>query len=417
MVAWFVQSACRLRFVNVFSADPHFCSGDELRKQLRILIESSSKIDIATAWVSDSNILKLLVSDGIKASTRMVVGVGGYMTDPVALKKLGTHPKIALRIYGGPEPPLFHPKLYLFQHQHFHRTLIGSMNLTNAGTTKNIESMFSTSNTNRSAGPEFERYWDSPRAIPFDQFDLRSYEEKRRAMLVTVKEAGAAEVLEEDVVASAESQVEIDILKEGWNAYVRQLIASDHLEGHKRVLAVRKQFIGRDWSKDFTEDELKIMFGISPYYAFGSLKQLKLNESQFQGSGNIARRKEIGAILDKVSKQRHFQGPLIRGLVEQLIGVPYCKSALATRLLILTRPDWFVVVNKKSFEGLQAKFGLIVANDDFKAEGYVALLEKIHSQPWFQSPEPEDPTERGLWQARGALIDVLVYREKPGSDD
>ena len=55
--------------------------------------------------------------------------------------------------------------------------------------------------------------------------------------------------------------------------------------------------------------------------------------------------------------------------------------------------------------------------NDFKAESYVALLEKIHSQAWFQSPEPADPPERELWQARVALIDVLVYREKPGSDD
>jgi len=403
--------------VNAFSLDPHFCSGDELRKHLRLLIESSSKIDIATAWVSDSNILKFLISDGIKAHIRMVVGVGGYMTDPVVLKRLGTHPNIALRIHGGPEPPLFHPKLYVFQHQHFHRTLIGSMNFTKAGTMKNIESMFSTNNTNRSAGPEFERYWNSPQVVPFDQFDLKSYEEKRRVKLAAVKAAGAAEVLEEDVAASAESQVEIDILKEGWKAYVQQLFSSENLEGHRRVLAVRKQFIDRDWSKDFTEDELKIMFGLSPYYAFGSLKQLKLNESQFQGGVNIARRKEIGEILNKVSKLQYFQGPIVRGLVEQLIGVPYCKSALATRLLILARPDWFVVVNKKSFEGLKERFGFFVTNEDFKAESYVALLEKIHSQPWFRSPEPEDTAERELWQARVALIDVLVYREKFGSDD
>jgi hypothetical protein len=32
-----------------------------------------------------------------QASTRMVVGVGGYMTDPVVLKKLRTHPNVALR--------------------------------------------------------------------------------------------------------------------------------------------------------------------------------------------------------------------------------------------------------------------------------------------------------------------------------
>ena len=75
--------------------------------------------------------------------------------------------------------------------------------------------------------------------MPFDQFNLNSYEEKRRAMLAAVKAAGAAKVLEEDIASSAESQVEIDILKEGWKAYVQQLFASDHLEGHRRV-SVRK---------------------------------------------------------------------------------------------------------------------------------------------------------------------------------
>ena len=58
-------------------------------------------------------------------------------------------------------------------------------------------------------------------------------------MLAAVKAAGAAKVLEEDIASSAESQVEIDILKEGWKAYVQQLFASDHLEGHRRV-SVRK---------------------------------------------------------------------------------------------------------------------------------------------------------------------------------
>jgi hypothetical protein len=404
--------------VYAFSGDQRFYFGDELRKHFRILIESASKIDIATAWVSDSNILKLLVSDGIKASIRMVVGVGGYATDPVVLKKLGTHPNIKLKIHGGPEPPLFHPKLYLFEQQHFRRALIGSMNFTSAGTTKNIESMFSTSNTSGSSGPEFERFWSSPQAIPFAQFDLRSYEEKRRTMLAAVKAAGAAEVLEEDVAASAENQVEIDALKEGWQEFLDELRnAANGLDDSLKVLRARQQFIGRAWPKEFTKDELDIMFGIAPYYAFGNLKQLKQNQSHFQGSQNSGVRKEIGAILGKVSKLQQFQGPIVKGLVQQLLEVYYLGPALATRLLVLARPDLFVVVNRKSFEGLQERFGIFVTNDDFKVESYVRLLEKIHSQPWFKSPEPEDAVERELWQARVALIDVLVYREKAGSEN
>jgi HKD family nuclease len=403
--------------VNAFSGEPRFYSGDELKKHLRALIESASKIDIATAWVSESNVLKLLASQAATAPVRLVVGVGGYTTDPVVLKKLGTHPDITLKIYGGPEPPLFHPKLYVFQHQHFRRTLVGSMNLTNAGTTKNIESVLSIEDKNGTAGQEFERFWMSSEAVPFEKFDLRAYEAKRRALLAAVKEIGAAEVLEADVVASAESRVELDALKEGWKSFVQQLINSGHLEGHRRVLNVRNQFIGRDWSKELTKDELHVMFGTSDYYAFGRLSAAKQNQSQFQGSENSKVRKHMGALLEKASKLASFQRPIVKGLVQQLIDVPFCGPALATRLLVLARPDLFVVVNRKSFEGLHDLFGHIGSDKDFRAESYVDLLEKIYSQPWYRSPEPEDPVEKELWQARAALLDVLVYREKPGEND
>lgn len=400
-----------------FSGEPRFYSGDEFRKHLQTLIETASVIDIATAWVSESNLLKLLVSDGIKAKIRMIVGVGGYTTDPVVLKKLGAHQNLTLKIYGHPEPPLFHPKLYLFEYQIFRRVLVGSMNFTNAGTTKNIESMFSVEDKHRTAGQEFERFWNSSQAVAFNKFDLIGYEAKRRTLLAKVKEIGAADVLEADVAESAESRIELDTLREGWKTYVQELIESGHLEGHMRVLSVRDRFVGHDWSRPFTEDELEIMFGTGDYSSFGRLSALKLNQSQFQGAEHSKVRKQIGEILEKVSKLRLFQGPIVRGLVEQLINVPYCKAALATRLLILARPDWFVVVNDKSFEGLQERFGLLISNQNFKAETYVALLEKIHSQPWFKSPEPEEPEERKLWLARVALIDVLVYTDKPGNDD
>jgi hypothetical protein len=362
--------------------------------------------------------LKLLVSQGVKAPIRMVVGVGGYTTDPMVLKKLGTHPNVTLKIHGGPEPPLFHPKLYVFQHQHFRRALVGSMNFTNAGTTQNIESMLSIEDKHSAAGQEFERFWGSPHSVAFEQFDLATYEVKRRALLAAVKVAGAADVLEADVATSADSRIEVDVLKEGWEVFLNELKNAPHgLDDSLRVLRVREQFIGRDWSKEFTKDELDIMFGGADYYAFGRLSVLRQNQGHFQGSENLQTRKEIGVILDKVSKLRHFHRPIVRGLVQQLLDLSYFGAALSTRLLVLAKPDVFVVVNGKSFEGLQDRFGLFVTNHNFKADSYVALLEEIHSKPWYKSPEPEDPVERELWQARASLIDVLVYREKPGSDD
>jgi len=102
---------------------------------------------------------------------------------------------------------------------------------------------------------------------------------------------------------------------------------------------------------------------------------------------------------------------MVEGIVKQLLDVPYCGAALATRLLVLARPDFFVVVNQKSFKGLQERFSTSVSDTELTPRTYVDLLEKIQKEKWFQSPEPEDPSEREFWKARAALLDPLVYRE------
>ncbi len=402
--------------VKAFTGESAFYNGAELRDHLRDLIVSSTSVDIATAWVSDAPAVKLLLSEGVKAAVRIVVGIGGYNTDPVALKRLGTHPNVTLKIYGKAEPPLFHPKLYLFRHAHWRRVLIGSMNLTNAGATANTESMLSFDDKLRRADQEFERFWNAPSAVPFSQFDIADYEAKRRAVLAAVKEAGAADVLDADVAESAESKIEMDALREDWNTYVSELKRNpDGLEDHLRVLRVRQGFVSRDWSQDLTEDELAILYGKSPYYAFGRLNPVK--QAQFQGPEGRSRRRELGAALQSAATLQGFQGPLVAGLVRRLLAVHTVGPALATRLLILARPDLFVVVNKKSFQGLRERFDLFVSNENFDPAEYVKLLQKIHTTGWYQSTEPSETFEREIWQARAAMVDPLVYRENAGSEN
>ena len=400
--------------MNVFTGELRFYSGQELRSHFRDLVIGSSKIDIASAWVSESVISQLLNSDGTKAKVRIVVGVGGYSTDPVVLKKLDSRSNIELKIHGtATSTPLFHPKLYSFQQAHFVRMLIGSMNLTKAGTTQNIESMLSIACKQEQIAQEFERFWNSPEAIPFASFDLRDYEVKRRTMLAAVKAANAMDVLDVDVAESAESRVEVNALKEDWSTFLNGLRNSKNgLDDYRTVLGVRQQLIGRDWSRDFTKTELAIMFGLPPYYAFGHLPALNQNQNKFQGPDNLIKRQQIGNALKAAVKLTHFNAPIVEGIIRQLLEVKGCKAALTTRLLVLARPDLFVVVNAKSFEGLQELYGLKGTNLDFSASNYIKLLQHIHSTGWYRSPEAEDAFEREIWQARASLVDALAYREK-----
>lgn len=363
-----------------YSGESRFYFGDELSSHFRDLTEGATKVDIATAWISNSKALKLLVSQTQhSAAIRMVVGVGLFATDPAVLKWLGSTAGIELRVHGDVEPPLFHPKLYVFQRQHWHRALIGSMNFTNAGTTKNIESVLSFEDKFRTAVQEFERFWKSPLAAPFDKFDLTSYEARRRSVLTDVKNIGATDVLDVDVATTADSPVQVDALREGWNEYFAELkaIPEKHLEHYRKVLAVRTQLVNRNWSLDLNKAELDIMFGIDPYYAFGHLAVLKRNQSQFQGTKNTVRRHQIGEALKKATTLNGFQRPMVEGIVEQLLDVPYCGAALATRLLVLARPDFFVVVNQKSFEGLRDRFSVSVSDAALTPHTYADLLRRF----------------------------------------
>ncbi len=117
----------------------------------------------------------------------------------------------------------------------------------------------------------------------FGALTLFPDEAKRRTLLAAVKAAGGTDVLEADVANSTESRIELDPLREGWKQFVQELKASPGLlDGHRKVLSVREQFIGRSWSKEFTEDELNIMFGTSEDWVFGRLSEMKQSQSHFR---------------------------------------------------------------------------------------------------------------------------------------
>ncbi len=71
-------------------------------------------------------------------------------------------------------------------------------------------------------------------------------------------------------------------------------------------------------------------------------------------------------------------------VVEKLHGIKGFGGALTTRLLVLARPDLFVVFNKKSFEKLQKRFDVPVSNAEFEPRTYVSLLVKIWEKSGFK---------------------------------
>jgi len=207
----------------------------------------------------------------------------------------------------------------------------------------------------------------------------------------------------------------VDLLTCGWPEYVERLQQNrpDLLEAID-TLKAGADFVSRDWTIDLSEREQRIMFGHNfngeKFWPFGKLR-LKFAKN-FCGPSKESRKRraDLGKILGEARIAKTFHREMAKKFFEGLIAIDGCGPALACRLLVFTHPDWFVVVNKKSFKGLTTEFGIPVKKD-IKPAKYAELVHAIQEQSWWNAPRPDDPFEAELWKYRAALIDRLVYAE------
>jgi len=84
-------------------------------------------------------------------------------------------------------------------------------------------------------------------------------------------------------------------------------------------------------------------------------------------------------------------------------------SAIATRLIALTRPDRAISVNAGSAPLLSRLTGLPKTASILASEqNYPRLLQWIFQQPWYNVSEPQAGFEQTIWSMRAALIDSFV---------
>jgi len=389
-------------------------SGEKLRNRFKELAGTSKSIDVAVAWATSWDGLDRVLgtarrSDG--GSVRILVGVGGYITSPEALEKIAHDAE--LRIYGTPDSELFHPKLYIFKRRG--KALIcwvGSANMTYAAFNRNVEVVAEIEDVNGTIGPkQFDELWNSIEAKPFAQFNFEGYK-TRWAQERTKRPVFLANEVDVEIPAPKQSNIPLNVLKTGWAGFVAQLHAVPNLSNWLETLRAGYKFVRRDWKSDLTEYEKSVMFGLKSFGAFGHLPQVLLHGKNFLGQSVTAtnQRLKIQETLNLAISLKSFQAPIVERIFSNLTSIKGCKASLATRLLAFARPDWFVVVNQKSFVGLTARFKHEVP-EQLNAKQYSKLIEIIQRQPWWQSPKPENVDDRELWEGRVALIDALVYAE------
>jgi HKD family nuclease len=387
--------------------------------RLRELLNECSAMDIAVAWATHWSGLDELRKSSLrveKSKVRILVGINNYITSPKALESMNEFAE--LRIYGEAEGVLFHPKIYIFRMSDRMICWIGSANLTQKAFNENIEVVAEFEDVQSECQSLFENIWVSKDATEFADFDLDKYVRERLNRKTDPNWQLISNGEDDDQHDGSIQQKMIEPVNEAWVKYLYEMQNTGHrLQEWVNTLDAGVEFVGRDWEQDLNDHEIEIMFGQGPFMPFGNLaRALNVYGNNFCGSSRHAtkNRKAIGSAIGDLKRLKSFSSDIVTKAYENIKGIPGCGDALTTRLLVFTRPEWFVITNDKTFAGLRDRFHLPV-NVNLRPKQYAKLIEKIQQQPWCRSQKPNNSEELKLWNYRVALLDPILYRDELGA--
>lgn len=83
--------------------------------------------------------------------------------------------------------------------------------------------------------------------------------------------------------------------------------------------------------------------------------------------------------------------------------------ALASRLLALKRPDYFVCLNSKNMKAMCEEFEIknIYARDYERY--WTELIARMVDSVWWNSSQPVAKFEERVWRGRAAMLDAIFY--------
>lgn len=84
--------------------------------------------------------------------------------------------------------------------------------------------------------------------------------------------------------------------------------------------------------------------------------------------------------------------------------------AIASRLLAIKRPDYFICLDNQNKVNLCKEFGL-PKTISFEAY-WDDIIERILDSVWWSSEKPKTKTQSLAWRCRAAMLDALLYEDK-----
>jgi HKD family nuclease len=406
-------------------------------KPVRALVESGEMVKavihqlqtcrrawVAVAWATENEVFSELVRQETKLQY-VVIGTHGSLTAPNCIARLANMNWAFFRSAKG---PLFHPKLYLFEHDDRYTAIIGSHNMTRGAFESNVElstlSEFEKGDSVVRILREFiEEMAKGPCVIPTHAFISRYRASYRAAQRQRQTIDDLYEEEPDRVEEKRRTDAPIHMEWEDWlkmvedearNGRVRRL---DMLDQAQRLLKQpngflqlpledRRRFAGISMEQPQRDSDID-------WNLFGAMANARRFGHSYARLVEKDNPIELATALDLIPHeipptrsdwQAYWAALRAAAGHEGGIGI-----VGATRLACLKRPDYFVPVTSTNTERLSQQLGVPKRALQSPENYWDTVVETILLTPWWSKERPADAEDARIWEVRAAMLDAIVY--------
>ena len=408
---------------------------NEIQSRFKDLLSAHTRVDIATAWATCGEHVRMLVDatkrERMPVEVRAIVGTAGNATRPDALETLYRITKGSLRIiWNENQPRLFHPKLYLFgQHTNGRaqsHAWVGSANFTNAGfgchakANEELLVEIGPGETTDALAAWFRDRWNGCPTDPPVREVIRRYTEcwKQNPPERGIRQFVSGDVSRRsDLLDDAHRPLTLQEYRQALKKCEEML---QDEEKHWEVLNPR----GRSYMRAISERQ-QLLLGEAQWPRPDSKQWRQLKggvphrDPNWWGLlGRMARSNEtavrdhedsIQRVLNNVvsADDTEFPGVAVDAMRE-LTSIKYVAHGTATLLLALARPDRLLSLNSASEKAYGRLSGMSHSTLG-QPQNYGRLLRWLYDEPWYADSRPRDEALERIWLFRAALVDAFVY--------
>lgn len=388
-------------------------TNSDLRSNLSRLIKEYKKISFAVAWASAGTEIFGELSTNKNRIQKAVIGTHFYQTHPDVLDAFAESKKVRFIL----QPRgVFHPKIYIFWNKKHWEVLMGSANLTAGALTNNAEAMVLISDSDQAPSSLKEdvvklinSYWDEARSV--SKATALSY----RALWA--REQPALRRLSGQYGQTSKSKAPADssVMAMSWTQFLAYVQEDEHHGFEERCELLNQVRNAFQITPHFQEMELglrKTIAGLpndlnNHWGWFGNMRGAGYyHQAVNNNNPNISR------ALDQIP----LNGPVYREcyeayLAEFVQAFPRGRHgiAIASRLLALKRPDYFVCFNSRNKEGLCQDFGIKPYHMDYNRY-WEEIIERITDSVWWNARRPTEALACAVWDGRAAMLDSIFYK-------